>query len=100
MIACDRAKPSDLATTKELRMSDQNASYTYEELTFARTVREVAHDVRLGRAPREDRNDDQTRIDRERWLAHNPIESFYEEVVTNVLDAADQIRKIIDQRNG
>jgi len=98
VIAFFGAKPSGLATIKGLRMSDQKAPYTYEELTFARTVRKIAIDVRSDRAPKEVRHDDQSRVDRERWLAHNPVESFYEEIVTNVLDAADRIREIINQR--
>ena len=79
-------------------MSDPKEPYTYEELTFARTVRSVAADVRLQRAPKAVRDDHESNIERERWLAHNPIESFYEEIVTNVLDAADRIRGIISQR--
>ena len=81
-------------------MNETQKPYTYEELTFARNVRKVANDVRSDRAPREVRHDENSRIERERWLARNPIESFYEEIVTNVLDAADQIREIIVKRNG
>ncbi|MCW8158970.1 hypothetical protein D7243_22650 [Stutzerimonas stutzeri] len=81
-------------------MSEPEKPYTYEELTFARTVRSVAADVRSQRAPKAARDDHESNIERERWLAQNPIESFYEEIVTNVLDTADRIRGIISQRNG
>lgn len=77
-------------------MSNDNTPYSYEELAYARKVREIAASYRDQRAPKN--VDNATRIDRERWLAHNPIESFYEEIVNTTTADADRIRIILTKR--
>ena len=76
-------------------MTDTQTTYSYEELSFARRVREIAVAYRDQRAPKNVDND--SRIERERWLAHNPVESFYEEVINTTTGVADQIRAILSR---
>ena len=80
---------------QELEMPDTKLPYSYEELSFARRIREVATSIRDQRTPRGE--GEPGRIERERWLAQNPLESFFEELVSNVTSTADEIRAILSK---
>ena len=87
-------------------MDKNEAPYSYDELLFARKVREVAHALRDQGAPKlrgwdeEDQSEfELSKKEREAWLAENPSESFYEDIVNHAMLTADAIRGIISSKN-
>lgn len=74
-------------------MTEERSAYTFEELSYARRVREIAISYRDQRKPKA--VDHNSQLDQVRWLAHNPVESFYDEIVNTTTADADLIRAIL-----